>query len=294
VVAVKDAVPKAVRPYVRSAYRWGRSHPALTRAAKAQLARQLTGQERHLVEAVDPVVSVNDSMAGGGWRHYFEVGLDAMRWIEAAMAAASIDAPERVLDLPCGWGRIMRFLAARYPGAELVGCDIVDDGIAFCAQQFGATPVRSSPAIGDVELPGQFDLIWCGSLATHIDAGSVEALLSLFARSLSPRGVAVVTVHGRFVEARLAVNDPFYELDPEAAAKIVREYRDGGFGYADYPSGESYETETAGHTDAHYGVSLTSREWMAGAAARAGLSEVYYGERVWDHHHDVYGLRRQS
>ncbi len=291
-MSVKDAVPEALRPYLRTSYRWARTHPALTRAAKANLARGLPQSERELLGRVDPVVSVNDSMAGGGWRHYFEVGDDALHWIELALAAGAVPPPRRILDLPCGWGRIMRFLAARYPDAELVGCDIVDDGIAFCAQRFGAEPVRSLPSLDDVTLPGEFDLIWCGSLITHLDADSVRSLLALFARSLSQQGMAVVTVHGRFVEARLEAADPFYELEPAAAAAIVRDYRATGFGYADYAHAEAYETGTAGHDDAAYGVSLTSREWMREAAAAVGLREAYVTERAWDNHHDVYGLMR--
>lgn len=288
---MKQAIPAVLRPYLRTTYDWALSRPLITGTAKRRLARSVIGNERALVERVSPIVSPNDSMAGGGWRHYFGVGLDAVRWIDAAIASNDQQlAPRQILDMPCGWGRVMRFLAARYPAAELVGCDIVGDGINFCAAQFGAQPVRSSPALDQVELPSKFDLIWCGSLVTHLDAASVESLLALFARSLSPSGMAIVTSHGRLVARRLRAADPFYALGPEAAAAIVSGYERDGFGYAEYPPEDTYETGSAGHHDASYGVSLASRDWMVQAASRAGLAEAYFTEQAWDAHHDVYGL----
>lgn len=287
---LKDAVPATVRSPLRTAYRRARASPIVTGTAKAWLARSLSGEERRLVEDVSGVVSVNDLMSGGGWRHYFAVALDAIRCIDAALDANSLRAPRQVLDLPCGWGRVMRFLAPRFVPATLVGCDIVDDGLRFCAEQFGATSVRSSLSFDEVDLPCKFDLIWCGSLVTHVDPASAEALLRLFARSLLPRGLAVVTAHGKLVESRLRAGDPFYGLDLKASATIVSGYQKSGFGYATYPSGDTHETDMAGYSEASYGVSLTSREWMLEAARRAGLNETYYAEHAWDNHHDVYGL----
>jgi len=49
--------------------------------------------------------------------------------------------------------------------------------------------------------------------------------------------------------------------------------------YTDYPDRESY------------GIFLTSPAWVRQQARRAGrLREVYFKERGWDDHRDVYGF----
>jgi SAM-dependent methyltransferase len=170
--------------------------------------------------------------------------------------------------MPCGHGRVLRFLAARYPGAALVASDLDAGGVAFCSERFGAQAVLSTPDLADVELPGPFDLIWCGSLVTHLDAEANAALLDLFRRSLAPAGVAVVTTHGELVAERLRAGET-YQLDPGAARAVLRDYDSHGFGYADYPWSPGY------------GVSVSSRDWIAGTAGSAGLRVAHFAEHAW-------------
>jgi SAM-dependent methyltransferase len=208
------------------------------------------------------------------------VGLSAIRAIDSALAAAGASAPRRMLDMPCGHGRVLRFLRARFPEAAAVACDLDDDGVAYCAERFGAEGVRSSAHLASVELPGDFDLIWCGSLVTHLDAEANAALLGLFARSLSPGGVAVVTTHGQLVAERLRSGESAYQLVATSVPDVVAGYDATGFGYADYPWSPGY------------GVSISSRAWIGAAAERAGLRVVLFTERGWDDHQDVVALVR--
>ena len=50
---------------------------------------------------------------------------------------------KRILDLPCGHGRVLRYLSAAFPEAEITACDIMREGVDFCASTFGAIPVYS-------------------------------------------------------------------------------------------------------------------------------------------------------
>jgi hypothetical protein len=129
----------------------------------------------------------------------------------------------------------MRFLAARLTQASLTPCDIADDAIGFCARRFGARPVRSSPSFTDVDLRERFDLIWCGSLVTHIDAAGIEAILRLLARLLERNALAVVTAHGEEAARRMRQRDPLYELGAESAAATLASYERDGFGFAELP-----------------------------------------------------------
>ena len=102
--------------------------------------------------------------------HYFMVEA-AQRHVEAILGIAGAPEPQRILDFPCGHGRVLRYLRAAYPLAEITACDLNRDGVEFCAERLGAVPVMSSEDPADIRLAGEFDLIWCGSLLTHLDSG---------------------------------------------------------------------------------------------------------------------------
>jgi SAM-dependent methyltransferase len=286
---VKQHVPERARSSMAGVYHTARANSIYTRAAKRWLMGSVPMRQRQLLERAQHAASSNDSMAAGGWPHYFSVGLDAVRCIDAALARTSANEPAAVLDMPCGWGRVMRFLAARLPEASLTACDIVDDAIEFCAGRFGARPVRSSPAFAEIDFGQRFDLIWCGSLVTHIDAGAADALLRLFARSLAPGGLAVVTAHGDEAAQRMRGRDALYELAPGAAARILASYERDGFGFAELPHSLP-EAEVEERPPAPYGISLSSHAWMRRASRRAGLREVHFAAHDWDGHQDVYGF----
>jgi SAM-dependent methyltransferase/predicted O-methyltransferase YrrM len=222
---------------------------------------------------VDSRISPRDAMYVGDGAHYFSVGRSALSAIERVGPAA----PRRVLDMPCGHGRVLRYLRRRYPDAALVACDLDEDGVEFCARRFGAERVRSSTDLGTLTLPGPFDLIWCGSLVTHLDAAKAGDLLALFRRSLADGGVAVVTTHGELVAERLRGGET-YQLGPAGARAALAAYERDGFGYADYPWSRGY------------GVSISSPAWIERVAAAAGLRVVDFTERGWDGHHDVVAL----
>jgi len=142
------------------------------------------------------VISPNDHMWITGQQWYFDVGRSALDCIKSALTTAHI-APTSILDLPCGHGRVCRMLRAFFPDAHLTVTDLDHDGVDFCAAQFNATPVYSHEDIWRVSLDQCFDLIWCGSLFTHLDAPQLPDFLGFFAEHLSPDGVLVFTTHGR-------------------------------------------------------------------------------------------------
>jgi SAM-dependent methyltransferase len=243
----------------------------------------LAATERELLVAVESRISPRDTMYTGDGAHYFKVGLSAMREVEAALRAAKLTSVGRVLDLPCGHGRVLRLLMRRFPQAHFTACDLDRDGVDFCAQTFGATPVYSEEDLDALSFDARFDLIWCGSLVTHLDEPATRALFRLFARHLAPGGLLVFTAHGDFVARRMPTGEFDYMLTGEQVESLRRSYAETGFGYADY-------AEQSG-----YGVSLTSPAWIrAQLAETGGLREVYFRERAWDDHHDVYGYVRED
>jgi len=243
----------------------------------------LTAAERELLRQVESRISPRDTMYTGDGAHYFKVGLSAMRSLEEALRRANLSSVGRVLDLPCGHGRVLRFLVRRFPEASFTACDLDRDGVDFCARTFGATPVYSKTDLDALSFDAPFDLIWCGSLITHLDAGQTRALFRLFARQLAPGGLLLFSAHGDFVARRLPTGEFDYMLTGEQVERITQRYAGTGFGYEDYAG------------QGGYGVALTSPAWIRARTGEVGgLKEVYFGARVWDDHHDVHGYVREE
>jgi SAM-dependent methyltransferase len=201
---------------------------------------------------------------------YFKIGLRAIQSINAALAQANLTDVRTILDLPSGGGRVLRFLSARFPAAKITACDIQRDAVDFCGEHLGAEPVYSSANLNEISLEAKFDLIWCGSLMTHLNRGPMIDLLKFFKRHLSAGSLLVFTTHGDFVAARL----PQKEFDY-------------GFGFAPWPKG-IYDSTS------EFGVSLTSPDWIDGQVRMVGgMRKVYFASRGWDDHQDVFGFVRE-
>ena len=112
---------------------------------------------------IERTISPRDAM-NDQW--YQIVGQNAVEATAVACAAAKIRDVKRVLDLPCGHGRVLRHLVKLFPVAEFFACDLDRDGVDFCASTFGAQPVYSQENLLELTLPADLDVIWVG-VAVH-------------------------------------------------------------------------------------------------------------------------------
>jgi SAM-dependent methyltransferase len=142
-------------------------------------------------------VSPDDDMFDRSLDEYIETGREALRLISLAALAVPKTGFQRILDLPCGYGRVLRVLRAAFPRSEITACDLDKRAVDFCAETFGAVTAYSDRDPSRIMLSGQFDLIWCGSLLTHLDVDHWTGFLDLFERVLAPYGVLALTTHGR-------------------------------------------------------------------------------------------------
>jgi SAM-dependent methyltransferase len=213
--------------------------------------------------------------------HYFAVGASAMHCIASvAVAAGHRGDFAAVLDFACGSGRVTRWLRAAFPDARVVASDLRRDSLEWIAANLGAEPWPSAEDIGSLRPPMPFDLIWCGSLVTHLPEAAAAGLLAAFARWLAPNGLAVVSTHGRRTLENQRGGKAKY-LPPELFARVAAGYEAGGYGYVDYP----------GRTG--IGVSVCSPAWLARTVLgveRARL--VALAEAAWDNHHDIVAIQR--
>ena len=225
------------------------------------------------------------ALTGHSDRHYYSVGADAMRLIINALLANSRQPPQSILDFPSGSGRVTRHLRAFFPGARIVASDLYDDHLDFCRDAFQVDSLLSQVNLSEIDFGERFDLIFCGSLLTHLPKASFSDTVNLLGRSLSESGIAIITLHGRFSDHVQASNSNFYlpDQDYAVAAKSVRRT---GFGYVDYP--HEFLKELF-NMDEGYGIALVRPHWvLRQLESRTELRLLGYVERGWDNHQDVW------
>ena len=224
-------------------------------------------------------ISPRDVMYAGNLTAYLRSGRRALECIQSAISLLPSDrqrAPSRILDLPCGHGRVLRHLRKAWPAAELTACDIDRDGVDFCAATFGARPAYSQHDPERIGLDGDFDLIWCGSLLTHLDADMCARFLEAFASLLAADGLLVFTTHGRKVADMLRGGVKTLGLDAASARLCVDAYDAQGFGYQDFPNAHGY------------GISLAKPSWVRSLVERRpGWTLISYAEQGWASAQDV-------
>jgi SAM-dependent methyltransferase len=195
--------------------------------------------------------------------YYFTIGSRALDLIGAAMSIAGASPPANILDLPCGYGRVMRHLRERFPSAKLHACELNREAVDFCAATFGAEPIYSTPEPKEVRLPAGMDLIWVGSLLTHLSEEDALNFLQAFDSALAPGGLLCFTLHGRHATR---------ELHARAAAKPHVRYM------VDDLSAKGWAFRAR---DGRYGGSYTAPSWIANNVVRAGWKLVLWSEASW-------------
>ena len=245
---------------------------------RAESIRRLLRQPR--IE-VPTQISPNDLMYDeGGDARYWQCGESALQCVRLALLAAGKDDVGSILDLGCGHGRVLRWLKAAFPDAQLTACDIDPDAVEFCARTFGATPAYSREDPAQIELDGEFDLIWSGSLLTHLDRDRWQSWLELCSRRLATGGILLFTTSGNRV-AEL-VRSGTREFAVSTAEDLLADYERDGFAYQSLPKLRRRPIP------GRYGVSLSSPAWVCARLEELPrLRLLSYTEQGWDETQDV-------
>lgn len=249
--------------------------------------------ESELIRTISP----DEDMFAGSEEHYFGVGRSALECIDVSLRAAGrvVSDVKRVLDLPCGHGRVTRYLRLAFPEAGITACDLLRDGVDFCASTFGAVPIYSADEPNEIPLERDaFDLIWVGSLFTHFDSGLWSDFLKVFRSWLRPGGVLVFTTQGRKAYRNVVNGSSIYGLLPWRRTTILYNYERRGFGFERYQSAVSTKS-SGGAKQSLYGMSLSSPDWVIAQIAKLdGLRVVHFSERAWDNHQDCFACVRDD
>lgn len=202
---------------------------------------------------VDRTIAPRDGMvAPEDPQQYFDIGRRALELIRFSGELCDKPHYPNILDLPCGHGRVLRWLRAHYDYAKITACDLDRDGVDFCAKQFRATPVYSEFDLHRLPFAAQFDLIWVGSLVTHLPRERWLATLDCLVKWTKEYGVIVFTTQGRNVSSLLARGRKNIAENIDKPA-LLEEYARTGFAYQRYFESNAEED---------YGMALTSPEWL--------------------------------
>jgi len=257
-------------------------------AGKSQLqaSPEITQEEKQLLEKVSLKVNLKDTMyIKGRGDAYLSVGLSALRCIDEALHLTETEpSVKSILDFAGGSGRVLRFLQARFPEAQITASELDLNGLEYCKKNFGVNIFQSKIPLSSVVMPNKYDLIWCGSLFTHIDEQPANDLLKFFYDHLTDKGVCVFTTHGMLTIKWLEEGKKTtYGIPILSQKKVLSEYYAKGYGYTDY------ENEPG------YGISAVTHERLNEMAKSVGdWNEIMHLEHGWDNHQDVYAFSRQN
>jgi SAM-dependent methyltransferase len=222
-------------------------------------------------------ISPDDQMCMTTPENYFRVGVAALELVTFSLEAVRKTEPQAILDMPSGYGRVLRMLKTAFPRARLTACDINRDAVDYCARTFGAVPAYSAEDPAEIDLDAGFDLIWCGSLLTHLDADRWDGFLSMFERHLLPGGVLVFTTHGRVVREKIENGQRRFAIQ-DSGRSLLRDHRRRGFGF-----------EPHLHSPGGYGVSLSSPAWVCAELEKHNSLELaLYLEAGWNADQDAF------
>jgi SAM-dependent methyltransferase len=262
----------------------GSDRRAETEKAAMDFAKVAQIYTSYKATPVSQVIHPNDVMYKTGQAFYYTVGEDGVRAILRGLSYTWRADVQRILDLPCGHGRVGRHLRTAFPAAQIFYCEIDREGADFCAETFGGTPLYSEPDLMSVKLPDNLDVIWVGSLFTHLDLRRTTAWLAYLAEHLSEHGIIVATFHGRYT-LELAKT----HLGIRGGAdwdSVVAGRESEGHGFAMYPNNFGVDG---------YGVSASkASKIMDIAEAIPGTRTLSYSERGWANNHDVLVLGKHD
>lgn len=219
----------------------------------------------------------------GGERQYLYVGRTMLRAITNAtnlgLSYPGGDRPiERILDFGSGFGRLTRFLRAAFPSAEITVTDLNPDAVEWCVSRYDCL------SLNEPAPQNYFDLIWLGSVFTHLPEQATETWIARLTQWLRPAGILIFTSQGRFAIAQLeaALRNPdtpkhaSYGLDTAAVRKVIEGYRSTGYGFIDYPKRSDY------------GVCCARPSWYSERVLSNGdYIQILLQEKGIDNHQDV-------
>jgi SAM-dependent methyltransferase len=181
---------------------------------------------------------------------------------------------ERLLEIGCGYGRIVRVLREHIPPSKIYVSDVIEEGANFSASELG---VNKMPVLEEVQdgYDEFFDLIYMLSVYTHTPMDFMRKHLELVSRVLKPNGVFVFTTQGP-ISAQNAEQYSQYWLDKKI---VLQDLQTKGYSFQKYP-----------HYYDQYGMAWHTEDLVRKTIqnAKIPLRFIRYGPAEHGGHADVF------
>jgi SAM-dependent methyltransferase len=160
------------------------------------------------------------------------------------------------LDFGCSSGRVVRVLAASYPGTRWRGCDPNPGAIAWAKEHLPGIDFFVNEDFPPLRLAeGSFDLVYAISIWSHFEPTLGLRWFEEMHRILRPGGHLVLTTHGLTSIEYYGVR---YMRTPQQLDEIVVELYRKGWWYAP----EFGEEGDWGVAHQNWGTAFISPEWL--------------------------------
>jgi glycosyltransferase involved in cell wall biosynthesis/SAM-dependent methyltransferase len=221
-------------------------------------------------------------LAAGGSIYHADLVADALAGAEAEPTSGM-----RILDFGCSSGRVVRVLAAAYPGVEWHGCDPIASAVEWARENILGVEFTASPVDPPLDYPDSFfDAVYAISIWSHFGEGAAVRWLDEMHRVIRPGGHLLLTSHGRHTIR-------FYESIGAYPGAKLREMNEAletsGYWYEPVFGEEG----DSGVIDDEWGLSVFTRDWLA-SEINPGWRLIEYAAGRNEGNQDVYVLERTS
>ena len=221
----------------------------------------------------------NDTMIGGTstemLKVYNRIGDGAYRLILHGLSLTNRQ-PEDIqslLDFGCGYGRVNRVLAQNFDPQKISVFDIDQTAASFCAKEFGVKAIKFNQNWDWHEAPFEtYDLIWVGSVFTHLSKPHTNEMLGFLATLLQENGVLIFTTHGEEAIQRLA-SGFFGEQFQAYLAEVRDNYDKTGFHFIPYQQPDLDILPFEHKKQQDFGMT-----WMSEAYVRKIMADITGGD----------------
>ena len=234
----------------------------------------------------------NDDMYSGSLDHYEACGKQFASYAEL-VKNDFVKNPQRILELPCGYGRVTRHLVNIFEPSKITSADIMPASVDFTSETFSVNGYKVTEPTNEFRgIPEKsFDIAMMGSLITHFSEENTTIILKNFLSKITNDGVAIITTHGHRAYERM-INNDWFEITKNGYDSLKKSFESDNFGFANYSSDHSFEKKTVEEVGDVYGVSLIPHAWMDKTMRAMGYSITAHYPAGWDDHQDVYFISR--
>lgn len=165
------------------------------------------------------------------YHSYMSTGLNGFNLIQRILRSANdhVELKGNILDFASGYGRVTRFLAGYYKPGQVYTSDIKPAAVDYQVERMGVKGFYSDYDPFSLKVNEKFEVIFVGSLFSHLNRDLYKNWLIQLLAMVEPRGLIIFSVHdislypGETTEEHIYVEDnedaPFLFVENKITSK---------------------------------------------------------------------------